>query len=266
MFQAVNATIERNTFYRNQTGTANGIFIHGTGSTGHVIQGNRLISSVGKTGASVICGFLVDSDFTDATAHIFRNNYISGTWERYIRCRRQTTIIGNIIDCRNAVTNAAAVESSHGTTLQVHGNTIINDGQTLYTIFINNTSSNSTIVFKNNIIHAVSGNHFYFGTGSAGCTFTADYNIYYGSTRTTAWNSATFANHKTATSQDLNSLNTDPLMVNVTSSDFRLQSGSPALNTAVVISGYNYRMALGFDVTRIATYAATTPSIGAYQT
>jgi hypothetical protein len=267
LFQAQNAIVRRNTLTRTKDQTTNGFFIHGAGSSGNVIEGNRLISTAGKAGASVIVGFLVDSDFTDATPHVFRFNYVSGPFERYIRARRIVHIVSNIFDCRNAVTNAAAIESSHGTTLQVHGNTIIMDGTTLYSILVSNTSSNSTIVARNNILLATSGNPFYFGIGAVGCTYTASHNIYFGSTRGSAWtNLATGAGINWATygPTETGGLNVDPLLTAPASNNFAPTLASPAVNAGLPVSGFDRRME-SYSVNRVLSVESLTPNRGALQ-
>ena len=151
-----------------------------------------------------------------------------------------------------------------GGTIQIYYNLIVNcasagfecyaasNGKILFynnTIYLNNsTGSNGTVylaygqnfVFKNNIIvrdyvkdntlfaiiktpsMSENDHNLYYTFNDPGSHFRTYYNGYYNTI--TAWRSAT--------NQDANSINTDPLLVNV-ASDWRLQTGSPCINTGV---------------------------------
>ena len=100
---------------------------------------------------------------------------------------------------------------------------------------IANTFSNFYI--RNNIFSVATNNALLFVTAADVSNFTIDYNDFnvttVGRLHTTDY--TTIADWRTASSQDAHSISADPLFIS--SSDFHLQSGSPAINTGVTIAG-----------------------------
>jgi len=75
---------------------------------------------------------------------------------------------------------------------------------------------------------------------------TIDYGLYYGGSATPfRWSGTAydFADYKTATGQDGNSLNSDPAFINAGANDFRLSSTSPAINAGTNL-GSTYQLGL----------------------
>ena len=105
-------------------------------------------------------------------------------------------------------------------------------------------SSNTTI--KNNILVASANKQaLVCGTGNT-TGHVIDYNCWYGGAATPfTWGASdySFANYKTASSQDANSLNSDPAFTNAAGGDFTLQAGSPCIDAGVDL-GTDYQMAL----------------------
>ena len=127
-------------------------------------------------------------------------------------------------------------------------------------IFVNNYSTGHVI--KNNIVYRYANANFLIGVAANG-NATIDYNCYYGSDLTDAFqyhgtDYSTLADWQTASSQDANSISSDPLFADAASNDFTLQSGSPAINA-------------GVSVGLVLDYAGNTvpfevlPDIGAYE-
>jgi hypothetical protein len=127
----------------------------------------------------------------------------------------------------------AANASYSNSAINIYNNVIISedvDGDSVYVGLYNA----SDVVLKNNILYnSASGNVY----GSY-ADLTTDYNLWY-SAKASPFNdkgtARTFAEWKTASSQDANSKSADPLFRSAT--DFRLKAGSPAINTGVAIDG-----------------------------
>jgi hypothetical protein len=88
-------------------------------------------------------------------------------------------------------------------------------------------------LFKNNIVANTAG-PLEWANGDKDSFSVVDYNIYVNASRPLAfqWGSTTynFANYKSASRLDANSLASDPLMTNPAGGDFTLRAGSPAID------------------------------------
>jgi hypothetical protein len=120
---------------------------------------------------------------------------------------------------------------------------------------------NQNINIKNNISYATGTTNLFYvqaeTTDNSGLVF--DYNLWYGGSATPfIWgaSSYSFANYKTASSQDSHSINSDPLFVST--SDFHLQSSSPAINAGVDIG-------LVSDYENNFVFKGIAPDMGAYE-
>lgn len=254
LFQSANCVFRSNTVTRTQSQTQIGVFVHGAGSQGHVIEDNTITTAVGDTSAAVTQGISINQDYTYVTDIIIRGNTVRGTgWDRGIVINRGATAISNIVDLRGSILNNIPIEVNRGATGTLRNNTIVIDGNTIQVIVSNNTSAASNVVTQNNIVFFTGGSNFYTAiSGSA--TFTADRNIYFGSSRAGAWNSLTWANWQ-ASGRDVNGLNTNPLFINLAANDYRIQAASPARNAG---QDFDYELDhFGWE------YNVTTPSMGA---
>jgi len=242
----------RNLLTRTKTSTNACVFIHGSGSSGNVIQGNRIISEVGKTGGVQIRGIYVGSDFTNDASHLIRFNWISGPLERYILALRNADVVANIIDSRSGETNNICISDGTGATVNCYGNTMVVDGTTIY-----GTSCVATMLMSSNIVYATAGNSFYVTTSG---TMTADRNCYFGSGRAAAWDSLTFANWQLVP-QDLNGFVADPLFESLDT--FHLQSSSPCKGAGDTTS-FRDRL-LSWSLNEIKYVTSLPVSVGAFR-
>ena len=117
------------------------------------------------------------------------------------------------------------------------------------------TSDAGTLNIKNNLLQKCgSGSAYGFVQLLTARVNSIDYNIYY-DFADAGWfsdvdnvNRATFADHKAAISDDANSTDSDPLMVDPANGDFTLQLGSPAINTGVRLwTDCSDELAMGLD-------------------
>jgi len=95
----------------------------------------------------------------------------------------------------------------------------------------------TNIYVRNNIFYGSTDYVVFIQDATAMAGVTVDYNCYYptsGNIFEWDWSSYTFTNYKIATSQDAHSISADPLFIST--SDFHLQSGSPAINAGVTIA------------------------------
>lgn len=93
-------------------------------------------------------------------------------------------------------------------------------------------------IVRNNIFYASEGTTILQGLVGAVTGHTIDYNTYYGGGATPFYwaGNKSFAAYKTASSQDANSVNNDPLFTDLAGLDFTLQAGSPSKDTGVDVS------------------------------
>jgi hypothetical protein len=175
-----------------------------------------------------------------------------------------------------ATNNSWGIMISSGTDINVYYNSInISDNRSTTSsadkhgcIYIGSTATSLNI--KNNIFN-ITGNPGNLTTGymysiyslAANTAFTGiNYNNYFASgTRSmlgyiNTTNQATLTDWKTATTQDVNSINVDPMFNSNT--NLQPQTGSPVLGVGTPITG------ISTDIIGI-TRNATTPSIGAYE-
>ena len=129
-----------------------------------------------------------------------------------------------------------------------------------YGLFIGQGADSANVIAKNNLIAVSSGKlvgHL------VSTTDTIDNNCYYDTDYTNKfyWNGtdySTFADWKTASSQDAHSVNADPLFTNPATSDFTLQALSPCINAGVDVG-----LTRDYEGTLVPQGAA--PDMGAYE-
>lgn len=139
-------------------------------------------------------------------------------------------------------------------------NTLVDLDTSSYTTMINFANAVTNMVFKNNIISKTnptsSGDIIDTIAGMTGLV--SDYNDmpdgeYY--CAATGTYPQTLAAWRTACGTDAHSINGDPLFVDILKRDFRLQPGSPAINTALAIPG----------VTDKSSFTDALPDMGAFE-
>lgn len=97
--------------------------------------------------------------------------------------------------------------------------------------------------FRNNIIYSGPAVGYAFVAADSASGFVSDYNIWFGSTAGTKWVLSGVGYGSLpewqATGLDTHSTVVDPLLSNLESGDFTLQSGSPAIDAGIAIAGIN---------------------------
>jgi hypothetical protein len=112
-------------------------------------------------------------------------------------------------------------------------------------------------ILKNNIISNDKSNYDIFRTGTN--TLTSDYNLIYNTRAINVYNltkASTWSAYKTSTGQDSHSINIDPLFVDSSNGNFKLKSGSPAINAGVNV---------GLTTDFLQSPISGLPDIGAYE-
>jgi parallel beta-helix repeat protein len=221
-----------------------GIYASGSSETGRRIERNKIYNGVGKQGIQSMPLSVHGIYLDDLT------NYI-------------TVNLNIVYDCNGA--GLFLHSSSH---ITGYNNTLYNN---LYQLLISNTTGSAI-----NYLHAIK-NNILFTDREGAKTFrfsspiaddvanlgVIDNNLYFNSVDNTAlieiedsnFNaSKTFAQWKTYSGQDANSLNSDPIFVSTY--DFHLQNNSPAINTGIdvgILEDYEGNSLVGL------------PDIGAYE-
>jgi hypothetical protein len=159
---------------------------------------------------------------------------------------------GNGVKVRNA-DNTQTINLDNNT---LHDNTV--------GLQIGDNATDPTVTVTNCIITESANYIYYIEDVSAGQDITSDYNCFLGDTAASEFrrdltlgsdDTMDFATWKTTTSQDGNSLRTDPFYVDKTTSDFHLSYNSPAANL-----GTDVGIATDFD----GRDTRTPPDAGAY--
>lgn len=246
----------------------------GTHFTGSVISGNTLSGGTGYgiyldeyTDSSIVENNSVTGGFFGIFLHfadnnIVRHNTVTGPFTYgdanvaggiVIRnnAADSNDIYYNLINCTDTNKSGIYLDGFANMGTNIYNNVIANCATGLYVIDLNNVVANA----KNNI--------FYNNTTHVHATtsdITAmDYNLYYPNTGTRFyWNTVyNFADWKTNSSLDANSPTpADPLFVS--SNDFHLQGGSPAID-----KGTNVSLTTDYVNNKVPVGAAQ--DIGAYE-
>ncbi len=246
VYNSATNTVQNSTLY--QTISQSNAFllrIHGS-SDDTIVQNNTFYNCLG--GPVVIQ--IYDAGTTNA---IIRKNLFYGTMGSSISAADHTglEVYDNIF--LTSSSSAATILLSTTTGSHIYNNTFYG---TAAQFAVSQTNTSTGTLVKNNIFYT--GKYASVGANSQTDTV-YNYNLYYGGSATpftwttTAYN---FADWKTNSSQDANSLNADPLFVST--SDFHLQLGSPAINAGVDVG-------LTSDYEGKHVPRGSAPDIGAYE-
>ena len=247
-----------------------GIDIYRADSSSNVLIENNIISGAGlaKIGQNGI-GFNMDGDTYIGTG-IIRYNSISGVSAFGGTTDGAGIMVDTDADDFNVYYNLSY--SNHGAGIT----TWQSDGVKIYNNVCYDNGNTGNVVYRGGItVGGIGGGNALIKNNicldnvinisvDADVTTTnlvSDYNVFYPDGATTFnWKGTdyTFANWKTNSSQDANSLSSDPLFTNAAGDDFTLTSLSPAINA-------------GVSVGLVLDYAGNTvpfevlPDIGAYE-
>ncbi|MCL5030773.1 MAG: hypothetical protein M1480_17320 [Bacteroidetes bacterium] len=233
--------ILRNNVFENGTDTQHGLYLGGGGH--QLIEYNKFINNDGD---GIHTNVNVDTH-TRIIHPIIRYNWFENNSQSYQdQASDSAEIYGNvIINKLNGWGPAMAISYESGYNDLAAANGMIYNN----TIIVHNVnaSSNTGIYFygipqidgwivKNNIIYLAdaSGGYFIYQQSGGGTNLTFDNNLYYSSSGTPQWylggiNYISFTNWKNA-GYDANGIYANPLFENFTNNDFRLLSGSQAIN------------------------------------
>jgi len=246
---------------------------YGSGWNGPILSGEIARNTVYNNGiaASGGRGHGLYADICDnSTLTIHHNVCYGNTNGAGIRCRSSAAIYANTCYSNGYSGISANGNTGYNATYLLHHNLVYGNGGAGVLVsglsgFTVNLQGYNNTLYNNqpdhegelNVTSDLVGaldwrNNIVYSTGSAGryCQIatqsgvvTVDYNDYAGSTDPSPFqlNGAnySFANYKTTLSADAHGVNADPLFTAPTATppDFSLQSGSPARNAGVAISG-----------------------------
>ncbi|MGD0275400.1 MAG: CFI-box-CTERM domain-containing protein, partial [Syntrophales bacterium] len=227
-------------------GIINWVHASASASSNNTISGNFISGSYGSYGASVA-------------------KVIHGSWGINWGYGGQTNVTQNTVIAYNIVQGftypnyGGIVVGSYDSTNSngVYNNVLYNNAWSFTT---NPTTSGWK--FKNNI--SLSPTQYHWVQQTTPINIISDYNDYYPDTGTLFHNISTnynFTNWKTATSQDVHSITTDPFFTNGSgtyrlASDFQLQQTSHCINTGVNV---------GLTTDYKGNPIPSVPDIGAYE-
>lgn len=228
-----NVTIESNSIYNNSD---HGIYLQSY--TGSVSVLKNAIRSNSKSGV-----FVEDSITSTSTGINLYYNIIYSNQQHGFKYN---------------------VPSGQGFT--VYNNTFVSNGQTASTQFnVYFHSASGTKIMKNNICYSTGTLCLYDNPGTIVSGSGFNYNLFYASNSaldlfligSNSYNiSSTLAAFKSATNSNSNSVFSDPTFVDLSSNNFRLQSGSAAGNAGVVV---------GLTSDYAGATVSTSPDIGAFE-
>lgn len=193
----------------------NGIYVHGTtgngiGTTGVIIRYNHIYGNDSSGGGNGNGIQITDVDGVDIYYNLLDDNGL-----------REVTFAGS-------------------QNIGVYNNVINNVADSGYPV-VNNNGCTTGINIKNNIIQTSDNDVTLIKIQNSGAA-TIDNNCYYSSgnyNNAWHWNATdydTFAAWKTGSSQDANSVNSDPLMTDPANGDFTLQATSPCVDAGTNVS------------------------------
>ncbi|HEY8896223.1 MAG TPA: right-handed parallel beta-helix repeat-containing protein [Niastella sp.] len=206
-----------------QNGDHGAIAIYVCGGAGTVVERNRVYDS------DRAIGLVSESNIYATRNCIVRNNFIYNCW-------RTGIYMGDYLNYTHGGTkNCYVVNNTLFQNNRVPGAFGEIEGEIRLTEYCDSN------VVKNNIVYARPVDVFVHKYTSTGSNNVIDNNLYYTTgTAKWIWNGTeytSFAAWKTACGGDGASANgIDPLLVNISSFDLHIQTGSPAKNTGVVIS------------------------------
>lgn len=175
-------------------------------------------------------GLVSESNALATKDNIVRNNFV-------YNCYRTGIYMGDYLNYTTGGTKNCYVVNN---TLFQNNRVLGHFGEIEGEIRLTENCTNNVI--RNNIIYARPVDdvyiHKYTATGSNN---TIDHNLYFTTgTAKWIWNGTAYSDYaawKTASGQDANSTNgIDPMLVNITTPDLRIQGGSPAKNSGFLVS------------------------------
>lgn len=222
----------------------------------NTVTGSGQILSTSGEGIKMSSGDL-ETIYNDG--NITRFNFVGGNAYGGIVTYRE----GNFQIYHNIV-NTNAGDGVPGISISTYGdgvvynNTVYNSEN--YNIGVQTPVGVGVVTLKNNILHTSSARTggIYIATNAAS-NFVSDYNDVYGTTYFGVLQTGggkSLADWRTATSQDANSIATDPLFVSTVTPDFHLLPLSPARRAGVNV---------GLTSDYAGRFVKPTPDIGAYQ-
>jgi hypothetical protein len=255
-----------------------GLKMYGGGGTESNTQNNRFYRNTAYSNSD----FGFDVDFT-GLGNLVENNvsYNNGTHGISIEGTTNGTIVRyNLV--HNNGSGLGGIELDGTTNVKIYYNVIYGEGNGIWLLGGGNTSSPQNVTIYNNTIYNSSNciavtsnavnvtlkNNITSSCGTAvsvesGSTqgFVSNNNDWFvNGASNLQWGNSNYnlAGWKSATSQDANSVDSDPRFINPGSANFQLNSNSPAINT-----GANIGLSLDFNGASVPQGSA--PDMGAYE-
>lgn len=258
---AINCYSSSSVIFKNNSldGNQVGIFVEGD-CPNYLIENNTITDTHEAAGISVSNtvegsspnGIIQYNNITDSFAGIELNYHIADSG----------TIRYNVIKNTKSSTLWGDIKVYQADNVHIYNNTLINGGGNGISIYglVGNAPDNTLI--KNNIVYGNTGYSLYLDVGGTGNEI--DYNSYYKASGNlfywlgTAYTSGQFSNYKNASSQDSNSIVSDPNLVNIAGEILNLSRTSPAINAGVDVG-------LTRDFENTSVPQGTKPDMGAYE-
>jgi len=167
-------------------------------------------------------------------------------------------VYGNIVDSKGVAQGSNANNTGSGF-LNIYNNTFYNVKSGGFALMNTGNSGGGHVTYRNNIVYVSSANvqmtNFISSTDS-------DYNLFYweisGKFTYNSMNYTSFQDYLTASGKDSHSLFIDPLFVDVSSGDFRLNDKSPAINAGIDVGIHK-------DIQATSIPQGLSPDMGAYE-
>ncbi|MES2225585.1 MAG: Ig-like domain-containing protein [Patescibacteria group bacterium] len=236
-------TFQRVSVVNPVSGYGPGLQTHG-GAHDNIVQDSKFYASATPSSQIGAIGLSADA----GTSLIARRNYIYGKWSFAFATNSGAGInsefSNNVIDGSQFGILAINLASTGATGVKVYNNTYYTSGTQPFISAIASTS----VDVENNLVY-MPGSGFYVNSFLA--PITANYNLWYGSSRTTPFaletGQKTFAQWQ-ALGRDANGKNVNPLLVNVGAGNFSLSSSSPAIDMGANL-GTAYQLGLSASST-----------------
>jgi len=234
------------------------------GTYTNTIYQNNTVHHCAQTVATGI-GISFTANNGDGSGNIARYNLSYSTPGTGIGCEYDTADVAlyyNIV--YGCGISGIAVMGSDGTDVNnniLYNNQLVTPDSELYIGIDGGAGVSSNTTAKNNIIYGAAGVTLVNVGATSQTGNDTDHNCFYGGSATPfkiGASSYNFADYKTQSSQDANSLNTDPLMIDPANGDFRIPTNSPCKDAGTDVS-------LTKDYLGITIPQGPAPDIGAYE-
>jgi hypothetical protein len=238
------------------------------GCVNYLISGSLFSSNKGTVGVG---GLDINDSATPVVSSgtvessIFTDNDVVGLLMK----GAGTHTVQNNLMYRNATYEFYFGDNADGGTVNLYNNVMFSDSATNIIRMYDVTDTGATLNMFNNILYGSCTYGIYYDGDDS--TITSGYNIFYFTGETAFANAVdgvgamTFANwvttHEGGSQTSLNE-DTDPLFLNPSANNFRLKSGSPAIDAGVLIAGIHvagWKDASGWGM------LCNEPDIGAYE-